>query len=248
MGKLKNELRHLGGLYRHSSVLTFIIDHTREAKYLRENPRQATDEAHLSGLWNFENDVERAWQYYALSIISTQIGPKPWGDSLEIGCSAGVFTEQLARRCTSVTAYDISPVAVGRAAERCRPYANVRVGELDFASDEVPGQYDLVFVMDVLWYIVGRARQSNISPKLSRALRNGGLLVFSDSRMPKWTRHPYWNLIFPSGADEWAKALESIPGLIAVHKTLYPPKGVKIPGYWDKLFILFRKEHATDSQ
>jgi SAM-dependent methyltransferase len=245
---VKSKLRRIRGLYRRSEVLSFIVDHTRSAQRLRLNPQRAADEAHLLGNWNFENVVERTWQRHALAVVTTQIGKQRWGDILEIGCSEGVFTTELAQRSLSVTAYDISPVAVVRAAERCRVYGNVCVGRLDVASEEIPGQYDLVFVMDVLFLLVGRTRQVNIAPKLARALRNGGLLVFSDSRMPTWIRHPFWfwSLFFPSGADEWAKRLERVPGLTVIYKECYPPKGQSIPGYWDKLFVLFRKEVATD--
>jgi 2-polyprenyl-3-methyl-5-hydroxy-6-metoxy-1,4-benzoquinol methylase len=241
MGRLKRNLRRILGLYRYSRVLAFIVDYTREAQRLRLNPQQVADEAHLLGAWNFENAVERKWQCHALAAVATQIGKERWGDSLEIGCSEGVFTTELAQRCISVTGYDISPVAIARATERCAVYSNVRIGCLDATSSEILEQYDLVFAMDVLWLVVGRARQSSIAPKLVRALRSGGLLVFSDSRMPKWIRHPFWSLFFPSGADEWAKLLENTPGLTVVHKESYPPDGQSIPGYWEKLFVLFRK-------
>jgi predicted TPR repeat methyltransferase len=235
------------GLYRHSRVLSFFVDHMREAQRLRLNPQQAADEAHLLGVWNFENSVEREWQRHALAVIANQIGRERWGDALEIGCSEGVFTAELAQRCLSVTGYDISPVGLARAAERCGSYVNVRVGRLDVARDEIPGQYDLVFAMDVLWFVVGRKRRASIAPSLARAVRNGGLLVFSDSRMPKWIRHPFWSLFFPMGADTWAKLLESVHGLTVVYKEsyAYASKGQSIPGYWDKLFVIFRKEPAT---
>jgi SAM-dependent methyltransferase len=242
MGKLKGTLRRILRFYRHSKVLAFIVNYTREARRLRLNPQQVADEAHLLGTLNFETLVEREWQCHALAVVANQIGKERWGDSLEIGCSEGVFTAQLAKYCLSVSAYDISPVAVTRAAERCRGYTNVRVGHLDVANDDVAEQYDLVFAMDVLWYNVGRKRKLSIVPKLTRALRNGGLLVFSDSRMPKLMRHPFWSLFFPSGADEWANLLKSAPGLTVVHEECYPPKGQSTPGHWDKLVVLFRKD------
>jgi SAM-dependent methyltransferase len=243
MGEFKDYVRRFLGLYRRSGILAFFVNHTREAKRLRLNPQQVADESHLSGAWDFSNANERKWQRHALGVIATQIGKERWGDSLEVGCSEGVFTEELAQRCHSVTGYDISPVAVARAAERCKAYDNVRIRQGDAANDEIPGQYDLVFVMDVLWLVVGRARKSRITPKLAHALREGGLLVFSDSRMPKWIRHPFWSFLLPSGADEWAKLLERTPGLTVVHKERYPP-GQSIPGFWDKLFVVFRKESA----
>jgi len=249
MGKLKSKLRRivgLFGLYRRSRILTFFVDHTREAHRLRTKPQEAADEAHLSRAWNFDNPIERKWQSHVLSTLQSLEGETPWGDALEIGCSEGVFTLELAQRCRSVTAFDISPVAAERAAERCGAYSNVRIEQLDAATEEIQGQYDLVFVMDILWLVVGRARKASIISKLAHALRDGGLLVFSDSRMPKGIRHRFWNLFFPSGADEWAKLLEDVPSLSAIHKEIYPPAGQSIPGWWDKLFVLYRKVPATE--
>ena len=141
MGKLKGKLhRILGlyGLYRHSRVLSFFVDHTREANLLRLKPQEAADEAHLSKAWNFDNPVEREWQSHVLATLQSLNGTAPWGDSLEVGCSEGVFTLRLAQRCRSVTAYDISPVAVERAAKRCGACANVRIQQLYAATEEIP--------------------------------------------------------------------------------------------------------------
>ncbi len=228
MGKLKNKLRRilgLNGLYRHSKILSFFVDNSREARRLRLNPREAANQGHLSRAWNFDSPIEREWQRHVLATVAAHAGAERWGDSLEVGCSEGVFTAELAQRCHSVTGYDISAVAVARAAERCGEYANVRFCQLDAASEEIEGEYDLVFVMDILWMVVGRAGKSSIIPKLTKALREGGLLVFSDSRMPKWVRHPFWSLFLLPGADEWGKQLENTPGLTVVHKECYPPNG-----------------------
>ncbi|HEY4381880.1 MAG TPA: SAM-dependent methyltransferase [Acidobacteriaceae bacterium] len=245
---IKRKLRRilgLFGLYRRSNVLAFFVDYTRAAKRLRLEPKEAADEAHRAGTWNFDNPLEREWQQHVLATVSAQTGTARWGDVLEVGCSEGVFTAQLAARCNSVTAYDISPVAAARAAERCQPCGNVRICQVDVATQEIEGQYDMVFVMDILWLVVGKERKASIVPKLVHALRDGGLLIFSDSRMPKSIRHPFWSLFFPSGADEWAKRLERAGGLAVARKECYPAHGRSIPEFWAKLFVLFRKQPAS---
>jgi len=241
---VKGKLRRILGLYRRSRILSFVVDHSREAKRLRLQPKEAADEAHISGTWNFENATERKWQGHVLEVLASIAGEERWGNALEIGCSEGVFTEQLAQRCTSLSAYDISPVATERATKRCASYSNVQIICQDAATEAVPGQYDMVFVMDILWLVVGRDRQLSIVSKLVQNLREGGLLVFSDSRMPKVVRHPIWSALFPSGADQWARLIENTPGLEAVHREFYPPKGESVPGWWDKLFVVYRKGPA----
>ncbi len=244
-GKLKEILRRVSRLCRYSKILAFFVSFTGEARQLRRDPQHVADEAHLRGAWNFATPVEREWQRHALSVVTRELGTGSWGDSLEIGCSEGVFTAELGKRCLSVTAFDISPMAVARAAQRCGAYANIRVGRLDAATEDIPGQYDLVFVMDVLWLVAGRRRKHDIAPKLARALRDGGLLVFSDSRMPKWVRHSFWSLLLPTGADQWAKVLGRTPGLTVVHRECYRPDRKNHPEFWEKLFVLFRKQPAN---
>ena len=245
MGKLTNYLRRatgLYGLYRRSRTLAFLVDHSREARRLRLNPRESNDQAHLSGTWSFDNPVERAWQSHVLATVAAHAGAGPWGDALEVGCSEGVFTTQLAPRCNSVTGYDISPVAVARAVERCSSYSNVRILERDAVREKIEVECDLVFVMDVLWTVLGRERRASVIPKLANAVRNGGLLVFSDSRMPIVFRNRFCSRFFPRGADEWARLLERVPGFEVVHKERYRyPPSEDTAEYWDKLFVLFRK-------
>src|SRR5579862_4119523 len=118
----KGKMGRIRSLYRHSKILCFIVDHRREAKRLRSHAKEAADEAHLTGLWNFENPTERKWQGHVLQTLSKLTGKEQWGDALEIGCSEGVFTEQLASKCASLSAYEISPVAAERARKRCQPY------------------------------------------------------------------------------------------------------------------------------
>jgi SAM-dependent methyltransferase len=242
--RLKRLLRPLYKVYRDSKVLPFIIRHTKEALSLRLDPQKVADEAHLVGAWNFESPIERTWQRNVLGVVERHLENDPWGRTLEIGCSEGVFTAQLAQQCLSVDGFDISPVSLARAGLRCRRYPNVQLRRLDIAAEEIPGQYDLVFLMDVLWYVVGRNRQAGIAARVAGALRDGGLFVFSDSRMPKWVRHPFWSLFLPTGADGWMKLLQACPDLKMVYKESYPADGRSTPEFWEKLFVVFRKEPA----
>jgi SAM-dependent methyltransferase len=235
-------LRRIFGLYRHSRALSFLVERYREAKQLRLRPRETTDDAHLSGTWNFDNAVERRWQKHLLEVVATATRKERWDDVLEIGCSEGVFTAELAQLCTSVRACDISPIALERAKTRCAGCLNVHFDCLDAAVEDIRGQYDIVFMMDVLWFVVGRKQRLKIIPNAVQCIRDGGFLVFSDSRMPRFFRHPFWSPFFSAGADQWAKVIASTPGLNVVHREIYPPKGQGVPGWWEKLFVVYRKE------
>ena len=54
--------------------------------------------------------------------------PRPhYERAYEPGCSVGVLTSALARRCTRVEACDIAASAVARARERCKTLPNVTI-------------------------------------------------------------------------------------------------------------------------
>ena len=68
---------------------------------------------------------------------------------LELGCSIGVLTEELAPRCRSLLATDVSSAAVDAARSRCAHLPQVTVVQ----GAVVPsGAFDLVVVSEVLYY------------------------------------------------------------------------------------------------
>jgi SAM-dependent methyltransferase len=72
---------------------------------------------------------------------------------LEVGCSIGAFTELLAQRCGSLTAFDFSARAVALARKRLLEHAHVTVLEASFPEQTPVGQWDLVVCSEVLYYL-----------------------------------------------------------------------------------------------
>jgi SAM-dependent methyltransferase len=96
---------------------------------------------------------------------------------LDAGCGPGVYTEWLADRGARVVAFDASPkmvaLALARVGDRARIHEADVEGDLGFVVD---GAFDLVvspLVLDCVddW--------SNVLQRFRRALKPGGLLVFS---------------------------------------------------------------------
>lgn len=164
-----------------------------------------------------------------------------------MGCSEGVFTLQLARRCRSVAAYDISPVACMRAAERCTAYPQVRVEKLNVIRDDIPGHYDVVFVMDLLEYIHGRTRMKEVVAKLANAVRDGGLFVFCGCRLPAAIRGKWLVRRLPEGGDSLVAFLSGGFGLRLAYQEMHPETGRNFPGYPDHVIALFEKKQPARS-
>lgn len=245
MTRLKKVLRQIPGLvgfYRQARFLPCVIRHARAyTREARAYTQESMDQAHLKREFNSDTPIEQLWHRRVLDVVSHQLGTDRWGDTFEAGCSEGAFTAHLAQRCRTVNAYDISPVARRRAAERCAGHVHVQVGLLNIITDEIPGQYDLVFAMDVLYYVNGRKRMAAVVRKLVGALRHGGYFVFTDCRVGPDMRQRWWSRWLPKGADDYTAFLVTDFGLRCIYQETYPSEGHHIPGYPDKRIALFEK-------
>jgi trans-aconitate methyltransferase len=76
-----------------------------------------------------------------------------FGRGLEVGCSIGVFTEQLAGRCDELVAIDVSEQALERARRRLAARPEVRLEAMTFPEEMPAGPWDLVVCSEVLYYL-----------------------------------------------------------------------------------------------
>jgi SAM-dependent methyltransferase len=197
------------------------------------------DRSHREHDWNFAEGPDRRRWERVLELVSEQRGPD-WGDVLEVGCSEGVGTAQIARYARRLVAGDISPVARERAALRIRGVPHVTVIPLDLQRDPLAGN-DVVFAMDVLEFVHGRRRLERTIAKLAAAVRPGGMLVVSMCRYPPEIAEAWWQRWVPEGADRVVPMIDAHPALQRVHREEFPPAGGSIAGYHDHLIALFRK-------
>lgn len=75
-----------------------------------------------------------------------------YANALEIGCAIGVLTQDLAARCGSLLAIDVSPTALADARRRCADLANVTFARLRMPHDPLPGRFDLIVLSEVAYY------------------------------------------------------------------------------------------------
>ena len=104
--------------------------------------------------WQFEtSDYERAKYAATLAALSR---PR-YRFGLEVGCSIGVLTAELAPRCDRLLGIDVAEAALARARARLQSQSNVR-----FACRAFPGEvqaeapldgFDLIMLSEVLYYL-----------------------------------------------------------------------------------------------
>jgi SAM-dependent methyltransferase len=104
-------------------------------------------------------------------------------DAFEAGCSVGVMTEQLGRRCSRLLSCDLSDVAVKAAQRRVSSHSGVRVEQRVLPRDWPPGNFDLIVFSEFLYYLGGDDLDQALSMSVA-ALRTGGTLLAVHWRHP----------------------------------------------------------------
>jgi 2-polyprenyl-3-methyl-5-hydroxy-6-metoxy-1,4-benzoquinol methylase len=138
-------------------------DHTAE-KYYRDTGFNLWTNPHLNELYHrLESDVLHGW---ATDVTGTRI--------LDLGCGAGRFAREFAKRGATVTGMDFSPKSVAIARRMTtEPSVSYSVGSV-FDLD-VNGAYDWIVCAKVLGVACKDASELRIClKKMRRALKPGG--------------------------------------------------------------------------
>jgi SAM-dependent methyltransferase len=125
-----------------------------------------------------EGDSGRYQQYkYRATLEQARRHLATPGRILDAGCGEGHFLAHLAEHFPDARLHgvDISPCAVRRAGELLGERAQLRA--VDIVSDDLDGQYDMIFCAEVLYYLGGDRRSRQVVERLRSLLVSGGLLV-----------------------------------------------------------------------
>ncbi len=136
--------------------------------------------------WGFE---KRWYEQRKYAISLAQLPARRYRSAFEPGCSIGVLTEMLARRCDRLLACDVAAAAVGAAQRRTRNLPHVRVEQRDISQQWPPGRFDLIVFSELLYYFGTRDLEQILDHSL-RALQPGGtvLAVHWRHRVPDYPR------------------------------------------------------------
>lgn len=109
--------------------------------------------------WNYRHSPYEQ-EKYAATLAALPAGR--FGRALELGCSIGVFTEQLAPRCRQLLALDFSEPAIALAERRVGGLPNVELRRASFPDEAPAGRWDLIVCSEILYYLQ--------PPELERAI------------------------------------------------------------------------------
>ena len=129
---------------------------------------------------------------------------------LEIGCSIGVLTRQLAARAESLCAIDLAAQALDEAQRRCAELPHVRFGLMSVPAQWPHGTFDLILLSEVVYYL-DRRDVAALAERVRRCVRPGG-----DIALVHWLGETHYPLtgdeaveLFSASASDWATPLSS---------------------------------------
>jgi SAM-dependent methyltransferase len=101
--------------------------------------------------WAFETSpYERA--KYAATMAA--LPREQYANAFEIGCSIGVLSELLAKRCDHLLSVDASELPLEVARKRLAPYPQVTVRQMSVPNEFPNDHFDLIVVSEVGYYLV----------------------------------------------------------------------------------------------
>ena len=138
------------------------------------------------------------------AVTLSMLPRRRFSDALELGCSIGVLTEELAARCDRLDAVDIAEKAVRTAQVRLRDHPNVTVECRDVTTSWPDGARDLIVVSEMGYYLERQALEQ-LARRCAESLTTDGVLLTCH-----W-RHPVTD--YPLSGDETTRVLRRASGL-----------------------------------
>ncbi|MFP7759972.1 PIG-L family deacetylase [Marisediminicola sp. LYQ85] len=151
--------------------------------------------------WGFET----RWYEIRKRQLTVASLPRPlFASGLEIGCSIGVLTADLAGRCASLLATDIAEQPIATARARLIEQNHVEITRADVPTEWPDGQFDLVVVSEVAYYWSAEDLD-RVLERIALALTPDGVVVACH-----W-RHPVEG--YPQRGDDVHRAFREHPAL-----------------------------------
>jgi ubiquinone/menaquinone biosynthesis C-methylase UbiE len=153
---------------------------------MTDQTRQENERKH--GEFLSQQDPEQIWGWKSL------IGQIRWQkrlqllmshvttsmDILEVGCGTGILTRELAQKCTTVTAIDISPDLLKYARQKLAAYTNFTLETGDAHRLSYQDQsFDMVIGNSILHHLDSQA----CLLEFLRVLKPGGFIAFAEPNM-----------------------------------------------------------------
>ena len=123
--------------------------------------------------WQFASSAYERDKYAA---TLAALPPRRFKRGLEVGCSIGVLTRQLATRCDTLLGLDVVQAAVEQARTRCADQPGVTFERMMVPDAWPPGRFDLIVFSEVLYYL-GPSGLARAAARTLASLAPDGVVV-----------------------------------------------------------------------
>lgn len=100
--------------------------------------------------WDYQSSAYERRKYDATLAALTRAH---YDSALEAGCSIGVLSARLARRCNRLLALDFSDLAVAQAVKALAPLPHAQARRATLPDDWPEGGYDLIMLSEFIYYL-----------------------------------------------------------------------------------------------
>ncbi len=139
---------------------------------MRKNSDISRSQAHFESLyranpdpWNFATSAYERQKYEA---TLAALGTNRFQSGLEVGCSIGILTKQLATYCDRMIGVDFVPAAITAARARCAAYPNVQIERMQVPQQWPDDRFDLIVFSEVLYFL----SQNDLRAACARTIRS----------------------------------------------------------------------------
>lgn len=129
-------------------------------------------------------DYSSSWYEKRKRTLTMAALPKPrYARGLELGCSSGVLSAELAQRCEQILCVDASGQALASAEARLADIPGVTTAHMTVPTQWPDGRFDLIVISEVGYYL-GAAELDAVLDKSVDSLLPGGTLAMCHWRRP----------------------------------------------------------------
>ncbi|MDQ2751657.1 MAG: nodulation S family protein [Bacteroidota bacterium] len=123
--------------------------------------------------WNFETSPYEKAKYEA---TVAALPEQHYNKALELGCSIGVLTAMLAKRCSHLLSTDISDTPLQKARERLKNQSHVSFLQAAIPAEYPEDKFDLI-VMSEVGYYLSKEDLEKAKEKIIHSLEKNGDLI-----------------------------------------------------------------------
>ncbi len=161
--------------------------------------------------WQFRTSCYERAKYRATLGSLTRKG---YATALEVGCSIGVLTQQLSRRCVSLLAIDASATAIEEAKAINETNVTFRIANLP--AEFPDGKFDLIVLSEVLYYFSAPDLE-RVAESCAKSISQGGEIIACH-----WLGETDYPLPGPDASELFARLIRpTLPIRSILHDEVY---------------------------